>query len=165
MTICLAAAVCRADDPDVGVKYPLPLPKPGHISVVVVVGYTMSLWFVRNVIRQTERIAGKFGDDVGVELDFTPGESLQKYFRKDSAPVLNIPTVNLTRRQERILELDSTGTPMMYIMDSAGIIRKIQDGWNGVDDADLGKKPWLIRSASECIDRLQNKPPAAGVAD
>jgi hypothetical protein len=125
----------------------------------------MSLWFVRNVIRQTQRIAGKYGDDVGVELDFTPGESLERYFRKDATPVLNIPTVNLNRKQERILELQCTGTPMMYIIDRAGTIQKIQFGWTGYADADLGKKPWLIRSASECVDRLENRLPPAGGAD
>jgi len=160
VTIYLAATVSRADDLAVGARYPLPVTKPGHICVVVVVGYTMNEWFVRNVIEQTQKIADKYGDDVGVELDFTPGDTIEEYYKNAAPPVLHIPVVNLTHYREQALGLNAT--PMMYIVDGSGIIQKVQIGWTGYSQKRVeNKKPWLINSASDCIDKLQGNPAQA----
>ena len=155
-TIFLAAATCRADVVAVGAQYPLSLPKPDHICVVVVVGYSMSDWFVRDVIKQTQAIAAKYGDDIGVQLAFTPGDNIGEYYKNETAPVLDFPVVTMNQSEEHTLGFD--GTPMMYIMDSERIIQKIQDGWSGfTEKAVQKKKPWLVGSASQCIDALENK--------
>jgi hypothetical protein len=163
-TIFLGAAECRADGVAVGAQYPLSLPKPDHICVVVVVGYSMNDWFVRDIVKQTQEIAAKYGEDVGVQLAFTPGDNIEEYYKNTTAPVLAFPVVHLNQSEERMLGID--GTPMMYIMDSERVIQKIQDGWTGVSMKKVqNKKPWLVNSASQCIDGLEgNHMPAPGGA-
>jgi hypothetical protein len=115
----------------------------------------MMPWFARNVMRQAVKIADKYGPNIGVEIDVTSDNRKRKLYAPQP-PASGVTTVYLNHKAEVALGFQCT--PMMYIMDASGTIQKVQSGWTGYSSDTLRTTPWLIQSASACLDTLVPPP-------